>query len=240
MNQLPPYTISPLGDCALIIDFGNEINNDLNKVVHSIFYQLKKLSHPGITDVIPSYSSITICYDVILIKLNSETTITVFDIIRGIVEKVLQEPIVLTDNPGQLVKIPVCFDKEFAPDINEIEKVRNISVNDIIDLFTNREYRVYMLGFLPGFAYMGEVNEKITMPRKKQPVTVEAGSVGIAGKQTGIYPLQSPGGWQIIGKTPLKLFDTNRTKPALLNPGDSIQFYSINKDEFEDIKSRNA
>jgi inhibitor of KinA len=107
-------------------------------------------------------------------------------------------------------------------------------------LHTSTIYRVYMLGFLPGFAYMGLVDEKISSSRKQNPVTVEAGSIGIAGKQTGIYPLRSPGGWQIIGRTPLKLFDKEKINPVLFKSGDQVQFYSITKDEFEDIKSGNA
>lgn len=101
-------------------------------------------------------------------------------------------------------------------------------------------YRVYMLGFLPGFAYMGLIDEKIVSPRKQYPAPVEAGSVGIAGKQTGIYPFKSPGGWQIIGRTPLTLFDKEKPNPVLFKSGDNVKFYSITKDEFEDIKNRNA
>jgi inhibitor of KinA len=141
---------------------------------------------------------------------------------------------------GELISIPVCYEKEFAHDLEWIAIQNNISLEEIISLHTAASYHVYMLGFLPGFAYMGLVNDKISVPRKQKPVTVEAGSVGIAGKQTGIYPLSSPGGWQIVGRTPMKLFDKEKESPTLIKSGDSVQFYSITKDEFEDIKSRNA
>jgi inhibitor of KinA len=127
----------------------------------------------------------------------------------------------------------VCYGEKYAWDINEIAKEKSIPVDEIIRLHTAKKYRVYMIGFLPGFAYMGEVDEKIAIPRKAQPRTsVEGGSVGIAGMQTGIYPIDSPGGWQIIGKTPLKLFDKERDDPVLLKPGDEIEFYSITENEF--------
>ncbi|HET9823979.1 MAG TPA: carboxyltransferase domain-containing protein, partial [Chitinophagaceae bacterium] len=115
---------------------------------------------------------------------------------------------------------------------------KNISVEDIIRLHISRQYRVYMLGFLPGFAYMAEVEDSIAVPRKPQPQPILAGSVGIAGKQTGVYPLNSPGGWQIIGRTPLKMFEKDQATPCLLKAGDYVEFYSITKDEFEDHQSR--
>jgi inhibitor of KinA len=146
-----------------------------------------------------------------------------------------------TPLPGSLVTVPVCYDMEFGNDLNYIASQNNISPEEIIHYHTSGIYRVYMLGFLPGFAYMGEVNEKIISPRKQQPVQVQAGSVGIAGKQTGIYPFTSPGGWQIIGRTPLTLFDKKNTEqPTIFKAGDKVKFISISKDEFEDIKGRSA
>ena len=124
--------------------------------------------------------------------------------------------------------------------ISEADTKNKISVEEIIHLHASTTYRVYMLGFLPGFAYMGMVDEKIATPRKQFPAPVEAGSIGIAGRQTGIYPLNSPGGWQIIGRTPLKLFDKEKNDPTLFKTGDTVQFYSITKDEFENSKSGNA
>ncbi|HKB42918.1 MAG TPA: carboxyltransferase domain-containing protein, partial [Chitinophagaceae bacterium] len=134
-------------------------------------------------------------------------------------------------------------EKEFALDIEEIAKEKDVSVDEVMNIHTSKTYRVYMLGFLPGFPYMGETDEQIKMPRKMQPrQRVEAGSVGIAGRQTGIYPLASPGGWQIIGRTPLKLFEANpdlsegkayEDSICLLHPGDDVIFYSISKNEFE-------
>ncbi len=151
-------------------------------------------------------------------------------------EERLQQPVQQDQIKERLLNIPVCYDQEFAWDIQQLAATKNISVEEVIQIHTARQYKVYMLGFLPGFAYMGEVDEKIATPRKPQPVNIEAGSVGIAGKQTGIYPLSSPGGWQIIGRTPMKLFNAAEEEPTLLKAGDTVQFYSINKNEFEEIK----
>ena len=145
----------------------------------------------------------------------------------------MSEEIIQETTQQRKISIPVCYSRAFAPDIEFIASEKNISIEKIIQLHTSKSYTVYMIGFLPGFSYMGEVAEAIAIPRKIQPVSVAAGSVGIAGKQTGIYPLESPGGWQIIGRTPLKIFDKGKSDPVLLQPGDEIQFYSISEDEFK-------
>jgi inhibitor of KinA len=145
----------------------------------------------------------------------------------------LDQPLKKTEEAARIVDIPVCYEEKFAPDIEQLAKEKNISVEEVIRIHSSKQYRVYMLGFLPGFSYMGEGDEKISISRKSQPVMVAAGSIGIAGRQTGIYPLTSPGGWQIIGRTPLKLFDAKRKESTLLKAGDIVQFISISKNEFE-------
>lgn len=240
MDQLPAYNICPLGDTALIIDFGNTIDEQINKFVHSVFYQLQNDPIPGMIEAIPAYSSLTIHYDVLFIrnKLNKQTT--AFEWVSECLKKYISKENIETGDPQILIEIPACYDHAYAPDLSYIASQNNISPEEVIHLHTSTTYRVYMLGFLPGFAYMGMVDEKISSSRKQNPVTVEAGSIGIAGKQTGIYPFRSPGGWQIIGRTPLKLFEKEKINPVLFKAGDNVQFYSITKDEFEDIKSGNA
>ena len=134
----------------------------------------------------------------------------------------------------RLIKIPVCYAPTFGWDLAEIAAQTGLLLSEIIEIYTSVKYKVYMIGFLPGFAYMGEVDERIAVPRKREPrLKIEPGCVGIAGRQTGIYPLASPGGWQIVGRTPLKLFDKNKSEAVLLKAGDEIQFFSISEDEFE-------
>lgn len=228
-----PYRIFPLGDAAIIIDFGNCIDISVNKEVIERFKQL--LQHPvaGMIEAVPAYSSLTIYYDVFVVRKKALAGQTAFESIRQQLEEKLQQPVLQTEKQERLIKIPVCYEAEFAMDILQVAAINNITVEDVIHLHTSRIYKVYMLGFLPGFTYMGEVDERITTPRKPQPVDIVAGSVGIAGKQTGIYPLRSPGGWQIIGRTPVKLFDAEKEESTLLRAGDTVQFYSITKDEFE-------
>jgi len=240
MDQLPSYKISSLGDTALIIDFGNIIDESINKVVHSLFYQLQNDPIPGMIEAVPAYSSLTIYYDVLFIRNKLNKQITAFEWVSEGLKKYISKENIETGDPQLLIRIPVCYENEYAPDLGFIASRNNISTEEVIYLHTSTTYHIYMLGFLPGFAYMGMVDEKISSSRKQKPVFVEAGSIGIAGKQTGIYPFRSQGGWQIIGRTPLKLFDKEKINPVLFKPGDKIQFYSITKNEFEDFKSRNA
>lgn len=240
MEQLPPYKIFPLGDVGLIIDFGNVIDESINKLVHAVFEELLNDPIPGIIETVPAYSSLTIYYNVLSIRKKISGGETAFEWISEKVKKYLSKERIQVDENGALLRIPVCYENEYGPDLNFVALQNKISVEEIIHLHISTTYRVYMLGFLPGFAYMGMVDEKIAVPRKQFPAPVEAGSIGIAGRQTGIYPLNSPGGWQIIGRTPLKLFDKEKNDPTLFKTGDNVQFYSITKDEFENSKSGNA
>ena len=230
-----PYRIFPLGDNALTIDFGNVIQPSINKEVIARFNQLQSQPILGMIEAIPAYSSLTIYYDVPKLKKIIGPGKTVFDWMKEKLEVIIKDPAPEKLMAERFVKIPVCYDNEYAPDIQQLAATKNISVEEVIQIHSSINYKVFMLGFLPGFVYMGEVDERIVMPRKQEPQNVVHGSVGIAGKQTGIYPLASPGGWQIIGRTPLELFDAEREEPALLKAGDIVQFYAINKNEFEQI-----
>ena len=230
-----PYRIFSLGDSALTIDFGNTINEGINKEVIARFNQLQQDPLTGIIETVPAYSTLTIYYNVLLLKKLVPSGSTVFEWMKEQLEEKLKMPVQENIIPERVVRIPVCYEGEFSPDLQQLAVAKNTSVGEVIAIHTSGTYKVYMIGFLPGFAYMGEVDERITMPRKSQPQNVLPGSVGIAGKQTGIYPLVSPGGWQIIGRTPLKLFDTDREEPVLLKAGDLVQFFSISKDEFENF-----
>jgi inhibitor of KinA len=197
------------------------------------FSQLQQEPLPGTIELVPAYNSLTIYYDLPAVKKKTAADISVFEWMKEQLEEKLRTYVQEEVNNERIVTIPVCYEKEFSTDIEQLAALKNISVEEIIQIHTSSSYKVYMLGFLPGFAYMGEVDEKIAIPRKPQPQNVAAGSVGIAGKQTGIYPLASPGGWQIIGRTPLKLFNPDKEIPTLLQSGDIVQFYSISKDEFK-------
>jgi inhibitor of KinA len=233
MNVQTAYSIFPLGDSALIVDFGNQIMESINRKVIGRFRQLRDNPVPYMIEAIPAYSSLAIYYDTVAIRKNIPGISSAFEWMKNKLEETFTEPVDERPDNSNLLRMPVCYDHEFAPDLAVIAESKNMSAEEIVQIHTSVIYRVYMLGFLPGFAYMGETDERITAPRKSSPVRVEAGSVGIAGRQTGVYPLHSPGGWQIIGKTPLVLFDVNREPPVLLQAGDQVQFYSIGKDEFK-------
>ena len=205
MDRLPSYKISSLGETALIIDFGNTIDESINKMVHSLFYQLQNDPIPGMIEAVPGYSSLTIYYDILFIRNKLNKQITAFEWVSESLKKFISKENIETGDPQILIKVPVCYEIEFAPDLDFIASQNKISHEEVIYLHSSTTYHIYMLGFLPGFAYMGMVDEKISSSRKQKPVFVEAGSIGIAGKQTGIYPFRSQGGWQIIGRTPLKL-----------------------------------
>lgn len=238
LNQLPPYKLSPLGDNAIVIDFGNTIDEQINKLVHSVFYQLQNDPIPGMIEAIPAYCSLTIFYDVYYISHQiANQNVTAFEWISEQLKKYVSDQNIETGDPELLIDIPVCYDKDFGTDLASIATQNSIPVEEIIHLHSSAVYRVYMLGFLPGFAYMGLVNEKISSPRKQQPSPVDAGSIGIAGRQTGIYPFKSPGGWQIIGRTPLKLFNKEKVNPVLFKSGDNVKFHSITIEEFNYLKN---
>lgn len=192
---------------------------------------------PGVFDIIPAYSSITIYYDPVAVFPNDGEH-TAFDVIAEKLESLTLKETIDAFAPPRTISVPVCYAPAFALDMDVIEQRNGLTREEIINLHTEKTYRIYMIGFLPGFAYMGEVDDKLVIPRKQEPVPVVAGSVGIAGMQTGIYPFDSPGGWQIIGRTPLPLFRISENEPVLFEPGDMIKFYSITEDEFADYKSR--
>jgi len=240
MNSDSPYRIFSLGDSAITLDFGNVIDEKINQYIIALFYQLKEKPLQGMIEAVPAYSSLTIYYNPFLVQKIIRENKTSCEWITDQLEKRIQLPLEQNENKPSVIKIPVCYDKEFGADLELIANEKDISIDEVIKIHLSKAYRVYMLGFLPGFSYMGQVDERIEMPRKTQPrQKVEAGSVGIAGKQTGIYPVASPGGWQIIGRTPLKLFDMNLANKentesiCLLHPGDEVMFYSITKDEFK-------
>lgn len=229
------YRIFPLGDTAITIDFGNHINESINKEVVARFTQLQQQPLPGMIEAIPAYSSLTILYNLFEVVKKKKPGTTAFDWMKEQLEERMK--LQLTENllATRRIKIPVCYATEFAQDMQYLATTKNISTEELIQIHQATNYKVYMLGFLPGFAYMGEVDERIAIPRKQQPQNVLPGSVGIAGKQTGIYPFTSPGGWQIIGRTPLKLFDATRDEPTLLKAGDTVQFVAITKEEFQQL-----
>jgi inhibitor of KinA len=227
------YKIYSLGESSASIDLGNVIDEAVNDKVLAMEAWLRQHAFVGVKDLVVAYSSLTVLYDPLLVYNNYTPRPTVFEFVKKRLEEAFEAANGLSAQKGQEVLIPVCYNPEFGYDIRVVAAAKQMKVDELIDLHCSKPYRVYMIGFLPGFAYMGKVDQRLATPRKAQPREVEAGSVGIAGCQTGIYPLQSPGGWQIIGRTPVKLFEAMNDPPALLCAGDVVKFYPISKEEFD-------
>jgi inhibitor of KinA len=191
------------------------------------------LAHPfsGQLDIIVAYSSLTIIYDPAAARKSLPAASTVFEQVKLQLAAAFEKSVLQQEGEAPIVRIPVCYAAEFAPDMRSLASEKGLSIQEIIDLHTAPVYRVYTIGFLPGFCYLASLDDKLVTARKQAPVPVAAGSVGIAGAQTGIYPMNSPGGWNIIGRTPIQLFNATSEELVKLKPGDRVQFYSISKKE---------
>lgn len=219
--------IFPLGDNALTVSFGSKISPELNNPVLKLAQFFDQNQFLGFVEIVPAYASLSIFYDVLIVRKTFLEFSTAYSAVKNFAENALQNLNEITEKEPRLIEIPVSFDKEFALDLEFVAAENILTPKEVIKIFTAQTYRVYMLGFLPGFAYMGEVSEKIAAPRKSSPrLKVPKGSVGIAGRQTGIYSLESPGGWQIIGKTNIELFTPEAETPTFLQAGDLVKFYA--------------
>ncbi|MFL5787485.1 MAG: 5-oxoprolinase subunit PxpB [Flavisolibacter sp.] len=240
MTSYHPYSIFPLGDSALVIDFGNIIDEDLNKKVYSLYNLIKNSSISHIVDLIPAYSSLAVYYELHAFYQKNGHEKTAFEAIAEKVEELTNNDHQTIDKSGRTFRIPVCYSEQYGLDLQELAQKKNLAIEEVIELHTAKSYRVFMIGFLPGFTYMGKVDDRIVLPRRDKPKKVLPGAVGIAGNQTGVYPLSSPGGWNIIGRTPVSLFDKEKTDPVLFQAGDEVTFYSITEDEFEHYQIGNS
>ncbi len=217
--------ILTVGDCGVSVEFGQEINLDINHRVTALKMLLKEKGIPGIVETIPTYCSLLIEYDPMVIQYD-ELVNNLKVLINQLRDIKLPEK--------RVVEIPVAYGGEYGPDLKEVAETHGISEEEVIRLHSEPEYPIYMLGFVAGFPYLGGMNKAIATPRKKTPrLKIESGSVGIAGEQTGIYSVESPGGWQIIGRTPIKLYDPERERPVLLEAGQYIKFKAITGEEFK-------
>jgi inhibitor of KinA len=217
--------VFPLGDNAVTVEFGNEISLQLNERAIALSEHLETNPFPGFVETVPAYASTTVFYDPITVRRSFPEFETAFDAVSAVTDKISVQFPEDQDRGGRTVEIPVMFGGDNSLDLGELCKFSGLSTDEVSSIFLERTYHVYMIGFLPGFAYMGEVDKRIAIPRKSTPRTkVPTGSVAIGGKQTGVYPLESPGGWHIIGRTELKMFDPETEPTCALRPGDRVKF----------------
>jgi len=229
MEGLP--RILPAGDQAILIEFGEEVKPEINRRVQAFTQRAQEHKISGIGELVPSYCTVLIYYDPLYLSFSQAASWAGEFLSPGSVE---------VESTPTIKEVPVLYGGPHGPDIDFVAERNGISVEEVIRIHTSQTYLVYVVGFSPGFTAMGTVPEKIQAPRLPTPRTkVAAGSVGIGGVQTGIYPVESPGGWRLIGRTPLKLFDLNWSPPSHFQAGDYARFYSIGEEEFQEIsKSR--
>ncbi len=216
--------ISNLGDAALYCDFGSKVNKEINSKVIQYFKNIKEKQIEGITNITPSYNKLIISFDMRVINFTN---------LKGKIENLdLKE---FVNNTSDVIKIPICCDKEYSLDLKRLEKKLNISEDEILEKFFSKEYYCYMTGFIAGHPFLGDTDKSIRAKRLETPrVKIPKGSVGLTEQFCNIYSFESPGGWNIIGNTPLNIFDKkNELKPNLINPGDTVVFEKISKIEHE-------
>lgn len=230
--------IAPLGDSALVVQVRKasaDADDESLSAVLETLGKIKTAEIPGILELAPAYTTIGVFYDLARLSAAATHSANAFDWLAEQIRKAIsQRTKTAGKEASRTIEIPVCYDPEFAFDLDEIARQARLSAKDIVDLHRGAEYRVNCVGFTPGFPYLSGLPSKIAIPRRATPrKEIPAGSVAIGGKQTGVYPVKSPGGWNVIGRTPLRLFDPANDPPALLRAGDRVRFLSITRDEFE-------
>lgn len=227
----------PLGDSAVLVYFGNSISEEVHLAIKRFLFILEAHKVDGVIEVVPSYTNVCVYYNVAVVNEWELKGASPYEKIVIYLQNLLEKDVEVIAEKQRLIEIPVCYGGVYGPDLKEVAAYHKLSEQQVINIHTGNEYLIYMLGFAPGFAFMGGMDERIATPRKETPrLKIPAGSVGIAGKQTGIYPFETPGGWQIIGRTPLKLFLPHKNPPTLLQAGDRIRFVPISEKEYMELE----
>jgi len=237
--------IAPLGDTALAVHIRDRFEDASEKTLNEVLNVLRRLEDaqiPGVIELAPAYTSVAVFYDPLRVIKDEAGPDHVIELLLQQIGQALagrqrkgHKPVV-----ARTVEIPVCYDPKFALDLEHVARHAQISPSEVVELHSAADYRVHCLGFTPGFPYLAGLPKKLATPRRATPrKEIPAGSVGIGGAQAGIYPQRSPGGWNVIGRTPLQLFDPQKDPPALLCSGDRVRFRPIKQDEFEALKQCN-
>ena len=226
------FRIVPVGDATMVVEFEERIDPAVNARAIAAAEALRAAAIPGVRDVVPTYRSVAVYYDPLL---------TDYERFVWRLEDAIAAPAPAASIEHACIRVPVCYGGDFGPDLPEIARFARVSEAEVIEIHISRTYRVFMLGFMPGFAYMGLVDSRIAVPRRETPrVRVPPGSVCVAGVQTSVHPVEAPSGWHLIGRTPVRPFDPSRRDPFLMKPADEVQFYPIGRDEFDRLDRAQA
>lgn len=233
------FTAHYLSEYAVTLEFGQEISEDLLQQISRFDAVIHQYPFSGFQTTVPAYATISVFFDPVLVIKSGLPGYDCFTKVADYLTGLQQRPLDHDVKSGNLITIPVCYGDIYGPDLHEVASVNQLTAQQVIELHSSVVYKVYMIGFVPGFAYLGGMNSALATPRKPSPrPAIAPGSVGIAGEQTGVYPLQTPGGWQIIGQTPLKMFDATRAQPSLLSAGDEVVFKPVSVSEFKQYNTR--
>ncbi|HET9984145.1 MAG TPA: 5-oxoprolinase subunit PxpB [Longimicrobiales bacterium] len=227
--------IEPLGDHALLVHLGSSIDEETHRLVRAAYATLERLDLPGVSELVPAFTSIGVHYDPA--RVRHAPTEPPHEGLRRELAAALERLDPAELPPARTVEIPVCYGGDFGPDLADVAGQAGLSAREVVRRHAAGEYLVYMIGFAPGFPYLGGLDPRLATPRLDAPRTaVPAGSVGIGGEQTGIYPVESPGGWRLIGRTPLRLFDPTREPATLLRAGDRVRFRAVTAARFRELE----
>jgi inhibitor of KinA len=236
MAESPFPRLFPLGDRALVVEFGDAIDPALSTRIAALARRLRADPPPGVHDVVPTYATLALHYDPVALGCDDP-----YEILAEQVDAWLKAQAVDAQAAGRTLEIPVCYGGEFGADMAELAGRHGLAEQEVARLHCAPEYHVHMLGFVPGFAYLGGLDPKLATPRRDSPrARVPAGSVAIGGGQTGVFPLETPGGWHLIGRTPLRLFTPDTEPPCLLNAGDKVRFVPIDAAAFARLAEGSA
>ena len=222
---IPEATITTAGDAALIVTLPPQLDVGTSSRVIAMADAVRRRVGVVLRDIVVGYHTVTVYFDPLSVDGAW---------LEGELATIAGDPAPLPEVSGAAIEVPVCYGGELGPDLGSVASLAGCTESDVIELHRSREYRVFMVGFVPGFAYMGPVEPRLSLPRRANPRTrVPAGSIGLAAGQTGIYPMETPGGWHLIGRTPVKPFDERRAEPVLFRPGDRVRFTPISREDFD-------
>ncbi len=239
MTEHAPLNIQSLGDSAVTITLGQGIHPDVHQKVKSLARELEAQPFAGMIEVVPSYNKLTIHYSPYKVHYGQTaySGTTAFEKVTTYIEQLSQTIQTTAAATGRLIELPVLYGGDAGPDLEFVAQHSGLSREDVIDIHSRTEYLVYMIGFAPGFPFLGGMDKAVAVPRKETPrPAIPAGSVGIAGLQTGVYPLETPGGWQIIGHSPTPLFLPDLSPPSHILAGDRVKFRPVSEDEYQQLK----